>query len=232
MRWLAAFLLGSSMMFAQQAPQQVQAKAASNETSVPASASDKLVIPAGTRIPLALKAGLSTKSARAGDSVYAETTFPLAIDDRIVVPAGTYVQGVISRVQRPGHVKGKAEVQFHFTTLVFPSGYTVMLTGSVENLPGQEATRMKDNEGTVQAEGTKGRDVATVASTTATGAAIGGIAEGGKGAGIGAGIGGATGLLITMLSRGNEVRLEPGTSVEMVIQRQVELDAKRIAAAK
>jgi hypothetical protein len=31
-----------------------------------------------------------------------------------------------------------------------------------------------------------------------------------------------------MLSRGADVRLEPGTSIEMVIQRDISLDASRI----
>jgi hypothetical protein len=31
-----------------------------------------------------------------------------------------------------------------------------------------------------------------------------------------------------MLSRGADVRLEPGTSIEMVIQRDVRLDGKRL----
>jgi type IV secretion system protein VirB10 len=64
-------------------------------------------IPAGTKIPVALKHAISTKSAREGDPVYAQTTFPLAIDGKIIIPAGTYVQGKIMAVKRPGRVKGR-----------------------------------------------------------------------------------------------------------------------------
>src|SRR5581483_1447704 len=35
-----------------------------------------LVVPAGTKVPVSLKHAINTKSARDGDSVYAETTFP------------------------------------------------------------------------------------------------------------------------------------------------------------
>ena len=45
----------------------------------------------------------------------------------VVIPAGTYVQGVIRRSQRPGRVKGRGELVIHFDTLIFPSGYTLML---------------------------------------------------------------------------------------------------------
>src|SRR6266542_1459673 len=74
-----------------------------------------LVVPAGTKIPVALKHAISTKSARPGDTVYAQTTFPVAVENRLLIPAGTYVQGVITSIKRPGRVKGRAEVLFHFT---------------------------------------------------------------------------------------------------------------------
>ena len=78
----------------------------------------QLTIPSGTRVPLALKQSISTKNAREGDAVYAVTTFPVVINERIVIPAGTYVQGRISSVKRGGHIKGRAEVLMHFSTLI------------------------------------------------------------------------------------------------------------------
>ena len=86
---------------------------------------------------------------------------------------------------------------------------------------------MKDSEGTIQANGTKGRDAATIGSTTATGALVG-LSAGGKGSAIGAGIGGVTGLAIAMLTRGTDVRLEPGTAVEMVFQRRLLLNRNKL----
>ncbi len=193
---------------------------------------EQLVIAAGTKVPVALKHAISTKSAREGDAVYAETTFPVVENDRVLIPANTYVQGRISQVKRAGRVKGRAEVLIHFTSLIYPSGYTVLLPGSVENVPGAENTEMKDEEGTIRAEGQKAKDIGQAASTAGTGAAIGGISAGGKGALIGAGAGGALGTAIALLTRGNDVRLEPGTTLEMVIQRPISLDASRIPVAK
>jgi len=201
-------------------------------TTASAAKPGMLIIPAGTMVPLALKQAISTKTAKEGDPVYCETTFPFVLNDKIVIPAGTYVQGKISRIQRAGRVKGRAELLMHFTSMIYPSGYTVMLPGSVENMPGAERTSMKDAEGTVRQDGEKGKDVGTIASTATTGAVIGGLSAGGKGAGIGAGIGGVAGLAVAMLSRGNDVRLQPGTSIEMVIQREVSVDASRITSRR
>jgi len=189
-----------------------------------------LVIPAGTRVPLTLKQAISTKTAREGDPVYAATAFPFVVEDHIVIPAGTYIQGRIKRVQRGGHIKGRAELLIHFTSMIYPSGYTVMLGGSVENTPGADKTSMKDSEGTIRQDSEKGKRAKDAAGGAGTGAVIGAVTGGGKGAGIGAGAGGLAGLAISMLSRGSDVRLEPGTSIEMEIQREVSVDANRISA--
>lgn len=191
-----------------------------------------LTIPAGTRVPLTLKQAISTKTARDGDPVYAETSFPFVVNERVVVPAGTYIQGKITRVQRGGHVKGRAELLVHFTSMIYPSGYTVMLGGSVENTPGAEKTSMKDSEGTIRQDSDVGKKVGSAAQGAGTGAVIGAITNGGKGAGIGAGIGGVAGLAVGMLSRGADVRLEPGTSIEMEVQREVTVDASRISSRR
>jgi type IV secretion system protein VirB10 len=187
-----------------------------------------ITVPAGTKIPLVLKHGISTKSVHAGDPVYLETNFPVTQNNRIVIPAGTYVQGVVDNVKRPGRVSGRAELLMHFNTMIFPNGYTVELPGAVEGMPGAENSKIKDKEGTIEAEGQKGKDVGTVAKTTGGGAAIGAMSAGGKGAGIGAGAGGAVGLATVLLSRGQDVRMEAGTTVEMELQRPVILEEGRV----
>ena len=193
--------------------------------------SDAITLAAGTKVPLALNSPISTKTARPGDPVYAHTTFPVVLNEHVAIPAGTYVQGVISSVKRAGRVKGRAEILMHFTSLVYPNGYTVVLPGSVDNIPGAEHQRTKGQEGTIQQDGEKGKDAATIAETAATGAGIGALSAGGKGAGIGAGVGGAAGLAIAMLTRGSDVRLDTGTAVEMIFQRPITVDPSRINAA-
>jgi type IV secretion system protein VirB10 len=229
MRMFMTLLFLTSLSAAQTAS---TAKLDSPEKPTPSTTNqNQLMIPAGTKVPIALKHAISTKSSREGESVYAETTFPVVLNSRVLIPAGTYVQGKISHVQRAGHVKGRAEVLMHFTTLIYPSGYTVVLPGSVENVPGADKTSMKDDEGTIRQDRQTGEKVGTVATAAGTGAVIGGLSHGAKGGLIGAGVGGAVGSAIAMLSRGNDVKLDAGTTLEMVIQREVPLDAGRIPAA-
>ncbi len=197
-------------------------------TATAAAPAAELVIPAGTKVPVALKHAISTKGTRTGDAVYAETTFPVVANNRVLIPAGTYVQGRISEIQRGGRIKGRAQVLMHFTTLIYPSGYTVILPGAVENAPGVDKTGVKDQEGTLRKDSQTGSKVGTVATTTGTGAMIGGLSQGGKGALIGAGVGGAVGTAIAMLTRGDDVKMDAGTTLELVVQRDIPLDASRV----
>jgi len=238
MRILLTLIFLSAFAVAQESAQPEitpQAQTQQKNSSAPAliqgphkSVSD-VVIPAGTHIPIALKNTISTKSNREGDPIYAQSTFPVAVNDKIIVPVGTYVQGKIISIKPAGHIKGRAEVLIHFTSLIYPSGYTVMLPGAIENAPGVDNAKVKDQEGTIQGDSNKAKSAATIAGPAANGALIGAVARGGEGALIGAGIGGAIGTTIAALTHGNEVKMGPGTTLEVVLQRDVPVDGSRIS---
>jgi type IV secretion system protein VirB10 len=204
---------------------------AAQENSQTASG-DSITVPSGTRVPLIMKQGLTTKNARPGDPVYAQTSFPIVLHDRIVIPPGTFVQGEILRVLRPGKVKGRAELQMGFTSMIFPSGYTLLLGGAVQGTPGDSNTAgVKGKEGTIQGDSSKGKDVGTIVGTAVPGAGIGAIAGGSKAAGIGALSGGALGLATVLLTRGPEIQLAVGDSIEMVLERNITIDETKAHAS-
>ena len=253
MRGLLAMLLVSGLAWGQapdtvqpknaQAPNPTQAKTPdqANESNAapavaPASNPNVAIIPAGTKIPLSLQQAISTKTAREGDPVYAEAAFPFVLNERIIVPAGTYIQGKISHTERAGRSKKRAEILIHFTTMIYPSGYTVMLPASVENTPGADSNSIKDKEGTIQADKDTGKRVEDAAKGAAVGGTVGsvaGVAAGGlNGARYGGLAGIAGGIAWALLKHGPEVRLDVGTSIEMEIQRDITVDATRIQVAK
>jgi hypothetical protein len=242
MRQLVTLLLLSSWMVAQTTPQasntestEPQAGSASTApalvTTQTAANPNSVLVPAGTKLALELKHAISTKGTQEGAAVYAETTFPFALNDRILIPAGTYVQGRISHIERGGHIKGRAEVLMHFTTLIFPSGYTVVLPGALDNAPGIDKTNMKDKEGTLQQDSQAGDEATKIATSAAGGAVVGGLSRGVTGGVIGAGAGGAIGTAVALLGRNRDVIMPAKTTFEMIIQRDVTLDPNRIAAA-
>jgi hypothetical protein len=184
----------------------------------------QITVPAGTQVLLHLRSPIDTKTAKVGDGVYCQTSFPVTQNNVAVIPAGTYVKGKIAQVKRAGKIKGRAEILFNFTTMIFPNGYTIDLPGSLENAPGSRNSTVTDKEGTVTADSQKGKDVGTVAKTGATGAVIGAVAGGGKGAGIGGLAGAAVGLGQVLFTRGQDVRIDQDTALEMVLERPLTVD--------
>ena len=193
-------------------------------------------IPAGSKVPLLLKQAISTKNAHEGDPVYAEAAFPFVQNERILIPAGTYIQGRVVHTEQAGRSKKRAELLIHFTSMIYPSGYTVLLPGSVDNTPGAPDKAVKDKEGTIQQDKDTGKRVEDAAKGAAVGGTvgtIGGAAAGGfNGARVGGLAGIAGGVAWALLKHGPEVRLEVGTSIEMEIQRDVKIDSSRIQVAR
>jgi hypothetical protein len=225
---LCVLILSFAIAFAQQPADPATGVTTPPNTAI-TSVDGRITVPSGTQVPLMLKQSISTKNAKVGDAVYAETTFPITLNDKVVIPAGTYVQGRISEVKRAGRVKGRAELLMHFTTLVYPSGYTALLPGAVENMPGAERQSVQGEEGKIKQEGDKMKDMGTIAKTAGAGAGIGGLAsQSAKGAGIGGLAGAAAGLGYALLTRGADVQLPVGTSVQMVLQRPLVLEEAKV----
>jgi hypothetical protein len=195
-----------------------------------------VTVPAGTKVLLSLKSAINTKTAQQGDGVYLISSFPVIGGAKVMIPVGVYVQGVVDRVQRPGRVKGRAQIDLHFTTMIFPNGQVVEVPGVLNSLPGSDGPKVKDSEGTVEQAGNKGHDVGTVLKGAAIGAEGGGIIGGAsngnvvKDLGYGSLAGAAAGTIYTLFTRGNDIVIPSGTSVEMVLQRPLVLQQSQLAA--
>lgn len=188
------------------------------------------LVKAGTRIPLALVNSLSTKHTAEGDRVYLETVFPVTQNGRIVIPKGSYVSGTVTEVKRAGRVKGKAELFLRFDSLTLPNGVTRDFRSRLDS---SDTGNVDRQEGKIHGEGNKAGDARTVATTAGAGAsveAIAGSAAGhlGMGAGIGAATGAAAGLAGVLLSRGPDLVLPKGTTVEMVLDRALQFEAREL----
>jgi len=225
---VTAALAQASAQTSQEVPHLTSRQVPANQPSADGPTAPNITVAAGTKIPLTLKQGVNTKSARPGDPIYAQTAFPVTKDDQIVIPAGTFVQGEVRRVVRPGRVKGRAELQMSFTSMIFPNGYTIILPGTVQNTPGSNDKTVNGKEGTIEGAGSKGKDAATIVGGATSGAVIGAIADGSKSAGIGAASGGVIGLATVLLSRGPEVQLATGDSIEMVLESSIDLDPAKM----
>ena len=180
-------------------------------------------IPKGTHVLLRMMNSVSTRTAAEGNQVYLQTATPVAVNNQIVIPPGTYVQGSVSHSKRSGRVKGRAELGIRLETMTFAGGKMVKISPRLSEVDsGESGQKVDDTESQVKAAGTRAKDAGQVAILAGTGAAIGGLADRSfKGAGIGGGVGTAVGLARVLLSRGNEVELRQGTTLDVVFDRDV-----------
>jgi hypothetical protein len=194
--------------------------------SVLASAAPAADIPQGTHVLLRMENSVNTRTAKEGDFVYLRTAVPIANSGEIAVPAGSYVQGVVAEAKQSGRVKGRAQLAIRLETLTLGSGKVYKFSPHLSSVDsGETGQKVEGPENTVEQAPSRGQDAGRVAILAGSGAAIGGIADRSwKGAGIGAGVGSAVGLATVLLTRGKEVELRQGSTLDVVFDRPVSLE--------
>jgi type IV secretion system protein VirB10 len=206
--------------------------------AAPVPAASLIDVPAGTKVLLETRSAVNTKTAKPGDGVYLYSTFPVVVGSRVVIPSGVYVQGIVDSVVRPGRGVGakKAQLNMHFTSMIFPNGSVVEIPGVVNSLPGAEHQKVNGDEGTIQQDGgsnkahNAGETAKVAVPTGATIGSIGGLESGHPLAGglEGAGAGLAAAGIVALFTHGADVNIPSGTQIEMVLQRPLQVQEANI----
>ena len=171
---------------------------------------DVVDIPTNTMMRVELLTSLSTDASQRGD----------LLEARVLEPGeyqGATVTGRVTRVRRPGKVKGPAELQLSFHQIRLADGRWANFSAQIVEVDrtGDDRVGDVDPEGGVRGRDSTKDDVAKVGAGAGLGAIIGAIAGGGKGAAIGAAIGGAAGAGGVLTSRGKDIRLERGQQLQI-----------------
>jgi hypothetical protein len=183
-------------------------------------------VPQGTHVLLRMMNSINTRTAAEGDRVYLRTESPITNSGQIVVPTGTYVQGIVTRAKRSGKVSGRAELQIKLETLTLASGKAFAISPKLSSVDGEgTGQKVEKDEGVIKQAPDHGADARRIAILAGEGGAIGGIAERSwTGAGIGAGAGSAVGIATTLLTRGKEVELRQGSTLDVVFDRAISIE--------
>ena len=160
-----------------------------------------ITVPAGTVIPIVLDSHVASDTSRIETPVRAHVGRSIVVNGVTAIPAGSAISGHVTRVQRSGRVKGRAQLAFGFNRLspADSNQHLTIRTSTVSRV----------------APATKARDARTIAIPAAGGAIVGGIVGGKKGAAIGAAAGGGGGTAVVLSTRGREVRLGPGAAASV-----------------
>ena len=178
----------------------------------------EITVAQGTRISVELNDHLSTKLNTEGDPFRANVTAPVYQGERLVIPKGSILIGSVSRIQRPGRFRGKAVMNLIFESVQIPGKLQVPLVASIAQIEREGNSGVKE-EGTIVAEDSKGKDAGRIAKPALVGSGIGALVRGGKGSVIGAGVGAVAGLAGVFATRGKDVELQRGLTLEIVLDR-------------
>jgi hypothetical protein len=149
-------------------------------------------VPAGTEFDVRLEKTLSSATAQIEDRFEAATMVDLMNGDRVLVPAGSIMRGVVSSVQKAGHIERKGSLTVAFDQIQI-RGRSYPIRATVEQA--------------LESEGIRG-EAGKIGAGAGVGAILGAILGGAKGALAGILVGGGGVIAAT---EGQDVTLPTGT---------------------
>jgi hypothetical protein len=172
-----------------------------------AQASNRVTVPAGTRILVRMIDSVDSSKQKAGYRFTGSLETNLQAYDVTVAPKGTQVYGVLAQASSSGKFKGSSQLVLELTDIVINGTAYPLMTTDYE----------------IKGKGEGAQTTKKVLGGAGLGALIGGIAGGGKGAGIGALAGLAGGTAIAASKKGEQVSIPSETLLEFRLENPTEL---------
>ncbi len=186
---------------------------------------DVLTVAAGEQLLLELETSLHTRHTQQGEHVYFITVDEVLVGYRVAIPRGSDVRATVTKIKRPGRIKGRAEIRLRFEEVILPDGTTLPLNASVIRAGFTQVSNPKKGEPRLKGEGGQGRDMVVVAQGGLQGALLGAAIGGGKGAAYGSAVGAGIGLLSVLFERGPDLDLPRGMMFEIELDHTLDVPA-------
>jgi hypothetical protein len=180
-------------------------------------------VPQGTRLLVGLQNTLGSKEDKRGKKFVVTTLEPVTTAEGSVIPAGVQIRGHIDKVQSAGTM-GRARMWLTFDEIGTPRGWRPLVAQLID-APGVHSIHvLYDHEGEIQAASSKRQQAMEAAAAGAlVGAATGGVTSGKeKEAAMAAAMAAATAYMAAS-GLGQELTLEKGMKLELVIERPLHL---------
>jgi hypothetical protein len=187
-----------------------------------------------TKFKVTLQTQLSSKLSEVGDTVVATIDEPLYVNGEQIVPRGTTIHGRVTAVKAAGRPHKTGQMSIIFDQIAMPWGQepiSVVLT-SVDDWDNDKKLKAND-EGKVSGGKQGEKTVDNMVRGGSLGGATAGIiilSGGGGAAGAGALGGGLLGGVL--LTKGAEVRLNPGTMFRLKFIKPLTLPVARSSSAR
>jgi hypothetical protein len=172
------------------------ASAISNDSS---GLTEMVTVPQGAPILVRMIDSVDSSVNQPGDVFHASLEDDLQIGDVLVAQKGADVYGKLVSVQSAGRVTGKSELELQLTGIRTVAGTIQSIVTGDYQQAGKSRTKQTVEHSVLGA---------------ALGAVIGGVAGGGGGAAKGAGVGAAAGTGVTVITRGQQVKIPSETLLQ------------------
>jgi hypothetical protein len=190
---------------------------------------DNVTIPEGKLAKLSLQTRLSSKISEVNDQVTAVLYEPVSGEDgRVILPRGVEFTGRVTQVQAAKRPQKEATMTVVFDTMRLAYGtekisVTIM---AIDDYAHDEKLKAKDDEGKVGG-GHSGARTGRNAGIGGGIGGLGGIIASRAGAGLGGVAGGIGGGVLggVLVTKGNDIKLNPGTILRIKFERPVTLPA-------
>lgn len=175
-------------------------------------------IPQGTRFILGLQDTLDTRNLEQGQHFTAELSEDLFTSSGLVIPKGRGVRGHVATYE---HGFTGARMMLAVDEIETGNGWAPLIA-TFTGVPGDPSIKSTGQEGEITQKGPDKKRVITNALIGAgIGAATGAAAGGGKGAAAGAIAGAGLGTTSSFLFKGNDLKLDKGTQLEVRLDRNL-----------
>lgn len=188
-----------------------------------------IVIAQGATAKLSLQSQLSSKISEVGDEVTAVLYEPVrSADGRVAIPRGTEFIGRVTQVQAAKRPQKEATMTVVFEKMRMSYGTEKISTvvTAIDDFANDEKMRSKNDEGKVGG-GKSGSRTAKNAGIGGGIGSLGGVLIGAAGGGLGGVAGGIGGGVLggVLMTKGNDIKLAPGTILRIRFEHEVALPA-------
>jgi hypothetical protein len=175
---------------------------------IPALAQASGTVPAGAKISVVTDQSVSSKTAKAGQTVSGSVAQDVTSGGKVVIPKGSEVKLTVSSAQASGRLSTPAKLYLRLRSVtVGGKTYTIATSSAGRTLGGKGK-----------------RDAGFIGGGAAGGAIIGALAGGGKGAAIGAGAGAGAGTVGAAATGKKDIKFPAETKLAFTTRAAVTIN--------
>lgn len=223
MKKLFSMTLLAAMTLALSAAVQAQTETAESPSNA------NIRVAQGATAKLSLQTQLSSKISEVGDEVIGVLYEAVrSADGRVAIPRGTEFIGRVTQVQAAKRPQKEATMTIVFESMRMSYGTEKIATvvTAIDDFANDEKMRSKDDEGKVGGGKSGGRTAKNAGIGGGIGS-LGGVIIGAAGGGLGGVVGGIGGGVLggVLMTKGNDIKLAPGTILRIRFEHELALPA-------